>query len=88
MIAHDDDDWASVGIFHLQTAVQIMNLLVDNDLVNREVMAEMIQAKIRESGNQLEQAIWETYVDFLKPEFNPPKTTGNVITFPEGSDIA
>ena len=88
MIAHDDDDWASVGIFHLQTAVQIMNLLVDNDLVNREVMAEMIQAKIRESGTQLELAIWETYIDFLKPEFNPPKHTGNVITFPEGSDIA
>ena len=88
MITHGEDDWASVGIFHLQTAVQIMNLLVDNDLVNREVMAEMIQAKIRESGNQLEQAIWETYIDFLKPEFNPPKTTGNVITFPEGSDIA
>ena len=88
MIAHDDDDWASVGIFHLQTAVQIMNLLVDNDLVNREVMAEMIQAKIRESGTQLEQAIWETYLEFLKPVFNPPKHTGNVITFPEGSDIA
>jgi hypothetical protein len=87
MIAHDDDDWASVGIFHLQTAIQIMNLLVDNDLVHREVMTEMIQARIRECGNQLEQAMWETYVDFLKPEFNPPqKSTGNVITFPEGSD--
>ena len=87
MIAHDDDDWASVGIFHLQTAIQIMNLLVDNDLVNRGVMTEMIQARIRECGNQLEQAMWETYVDFLKPEFNPPqKSTGNVITFPEGAD--
>ena len=88
MIAHDDDDWASVGIFHLQTAIQIMNLLVDNDLVNRGVMAEMIQDRARESGNQLEQAMWETYIDFLNPEFSPPKRTGNVITFPEGSDIA
>ena len=43
MIIHGEDDWASVGIFHLQTAIQIMNLLVDNDLVNREVMIEMIE---------------------------------------------
>ena len=65
-----------------------MNLLVDNDLVHRGVMAEMIQERARESGNQLEQAMWETYIDFLNPEFSPPKRTGNVITFPEGSDIA
>ena len=89
MITHGEDDWASVGIFHLQTAIQIMNLLVDNDLVNRPVMAEMIQAKIRESGSQLEQAIWETYRDFLNPEINPaPEITQNVIRFPEGGDIA
>ena len=87
MITHGEDDWASVGIFHLQTAIQIMNLLVDNDLVNRPVMAEMIQAKIREAGSQVEQAMWETYVDFLKPEFNPPKDS-NVVRFPEGSDFA
>jgi len=84
MITHGEDDWASVGIFHLQTAIQIMNLLVDNDLVNRPVMAEMIQAKIRGSGNQLEQAMWETYIDFLNTEFNPPD---NVVRFPEGLDI-
>ena len=88
MITPGEDDWASVGIFHLQTAIQIMNLLVDNDLVNRPVMEEMIQARIREAGSQVEQAMWETYTDFLKPEFNPPKHTGNVVTFPEGSDIA
>ena len=84
MITHGEDDWASVGIFHLQTAIQIMNLLVDNDLVNRPVMAEMIQAKIRESGNQLEQAMWETYIDFLNTEFSPPD---NVVRFPEGLDL-
>jgi len=88
MITHGEDDWASVGIFHLQTAIQIMNLLVDNDLVNREVMIEMIEGKIREAGTPLEQAMWETYIDFLKPEFNPPQqSTGNVITFPEGVDM-
>jgi hypothetical protein len=82
MISHDEDDWASVGIFHLQTAIQIMNLLVDNDLVNRKFMMEMIESKIRDAGTPIEQAMWETYTDFLKPEFNP---TDNVVRFPEGN---
>ena len=82
MIAHDDDDWASVGIFHLQTAIQIMNLLVDNDLVNREVMIEMIESRIRDAHSPIEQAMWETYIDFLRPELNP---TSNVMRFPEGN---
>ena len=72
-----------MGVWHLQTAITVMNLLIHNQL------DEMITEKIKESGHQNEQALWETYRDFLNPEINSAaEIPQNVIRFPEGGDIA
>ena len=78
-----------MGVWHLQTAITVMNLLIHNQLVDLKLMDEMITEKIKESGHQNEQALWETYRDFLNPEINSAaEIPQNVIRFPEGGDIA
>ncbi len=78
-----------MGVWHLQTAITVMNLLVHNQLVDLKLMDEMITEKIKESGHQNEQALWETYRDFLNPEINSAiNIPQNIIPFPEGGDVA
>ena len=78
-----------MGVWHLQTAITVMNLLVNNQLVDLKLMDEMITEKIKESGHQNEQAVWETYRDFLNPEINSAiNIPQNIIPFPEGGDVA
>ena len=91
-----------MGVWHLQTAITVMNLLIHNQLVDLKLMDEMITEKIKESGHQNEQALWETYRDFLNPEINQgahreryngpdvelPPPPDNVLRFPEGEDLA
>jgi hypothetical protein len=77
-----------MGVWHLQTAITVMNLLIHNQLVDFRLMNEMITEKIKESGHQNEQALWETYRDFLNPEINSAaEIPQNVIRFPEGEDF-
>jgi hypothetical protein len=81
-------EWVGMGVWHLQTAITIMNLLVNNQLVDLRLMNEMITEKIGESGHQNEQALWETYRDFLNPAINSESNIPqNVIRFPEGEDV-
>ena len=95
-------EWVGMGVWHIQTAISIMNLLVNNQLDDLNLMGEMITEKIKESGHQNEQALWETYRDFLNPEINQgahreryngpdvelPPPPDNVLRFPEGEDLA
>jgi|TARA_Y100000034_G_scaffold124770_1_gene173394 hypothetical protein len=83
------DEWVGMGVWHLQTSISIMNLLINNDLVDLGVMKTLIEEKAQQSGSVNEQALWETYKDFLDPMINtslqePPQ---NVIRFPEGEDF-
>ena len=76
-----------MGVWHLQTAITVMNLLIHNQLVDFKLMDEMITEKIKESGHQNEQALWETYRDFLNPEINSAANIPqNVFQFPERLD--
>jgi hypothetical protein len=82
------DEWVGMGIWHLKTAISVMNLLIDNDLVDFGVMKALIEEKAQQSGSVNEQALWETYKDFLDPMINtslqePPQ---NVFQFPERLD--
>jgi|TARA_R100000789_G_scaffold73552_1_gene69214 hypothetical protein len=95
-------EWVGIGVWHIQTAISVMNLLVDNKLVDLSLMDEMISQKTKTSGTQNEQALWETYRDFLNPDIDPlshqarnagtgselPEPTDNVLRFPEGADFA
>ena len=94
-------EWVGIGVWHIQTAISVMNLLVNNQLVDLGLMNEMITEKIKESGDVNEQALWETYRDFLNPDINRaahnerysgpdvelPPPPDNVIRFPEGEDM-
>ena len=82
------DEWVGMGVWHLKTAISVMNLLIDNDLVDFGVMKALIEEKAQQSGSVNEQALWETYKDFLDPMINtslqePPQ---NVLQFPERLD--
>ena len=81
-------EWVGIAVWHVQTAISVINLLINNQLVDLSLMDEMITEKIKESGHQNEQAIWETYRDFLNPEINSAaEIPQNVIRFPEGEDM-
>ena len=94
-------EWVGIGVWHIQTAISVMNLLVDNKLVDLSLMDEMISQKMKTSGTPNEQALWETYRDFLNPEIDQqahlarnsgtggklPEPPNNVLRFPEGAEV-
>ena len=79
------EQWVGLGVWHLQSAISIMNLLVDNQLVDLNIIKALIDEKIKDAGSVNEEALWETYKDFLNPSINRA-IPANVVRFPEGGD--
>jgi len=79
------EQWVGLGVWHLQSSIAIINLLVDNGLVDLSLIKILIEEKIKDAGSVNEEALWETYKDFLNPSINTA-IPANVVRFPEGGD--
>jgi|TARA_R100001530_G_scaffold17766_2_gene15337 hypothetical protein len=68
--------------FHMTSAVYLMRMNLENNLVERGLLRRVITSMAEKSKCVREEALWETYKDFLDEEID--KILAPVIRFPEG----
>jgi len=78
---------AGMMMFHVSAAVSLMRMVIENDLVDREVLLSIIEETANESDCVREQALWETFADFLDESIDEVVESPalSVVKFP-GSD--
>jgi hypothetical protein len=63
-------DWSVVGIKGMVTAIEAMRKCIHDDGESFEKIKDMIEIRSKEATSVNEQALWETYKDFLDPQIN------------------
>ena len=78
---------AGMMMFHISAAVSLMRMVIENELVDREVLLSIIEETANESDCVREQALWETLADFLDESIDEVVESPalSVVKFP-GSD--
>tara|TARA_R100001244_G_scaffold132187_1_gene107465 strand:- start:1324 stop:1593 length:270 start_codon:yes stop_codon:yes gene_type:complete len=78
---------AGMMVFHISAAVSLMRMVIENELVDREVLSAIIEETASESECVREQALWETFADFLDESIDEAVDSPalSIIKFP-GSD--
>ena len=71
--------------FHMTSAVYLMRMTLEHSLVDRELLKRVITSMAKKAGCVREEALWETYKDFLDEEID--KILAPVVRFPEGESI-
>lgn len=71
--------------FHMTSAVYLMRMALEHDLVEREFLKNVITSMAKKAGCVREEALWETYKDFLDEEID--KILAPVLRFPEGDKV-
>ena len=78
---------AGMMMFHISAAVSLMRMVLENELVDRGVLLAIIEEAANESDCVREQALWETFADFLDESIDEVVESPalSVVKFP-GSD--
>ena len=63
------DNVIGLMVFHMASAISMIEIAIDRGEIQEAVTA--LNDVKKTSGTVLEQALWETYSDFLNPQLNP-----------------
>ena len=63
------DNVIGLMVFHMASAISMIEIAIDRGEIQEAVVA--LNDVKKTSGTVLEQALWETYSDFLNPQLNP-----------------
>ena len=61
----NDVSLTSIMLFHFDAAIQIMDEILTNELVNPEELYEILQYKEKDSASIQEERLWKTFQSFL-----------------------
>lgn len=65
------DDMVSMMVFHLASSMSLMEITLRSHPQMIPDITQAIDEAISKSRNVNENALWETYRDFMNPEINP-----------------
>jgi len=80
-----DEDILAMVQFHMASAISLMRIILDNDLLDKEMFRKVLGEMGRRSSCVREEALWETYKDFLDEEID--RVLASVTPIREGEDI-
>ena len=63
-------DWSVVGVKGMVTAIEAMRMCIKERGESFDKIKKMIEKRSKEATSLNEQALWETYKDFLDPRIN------------------
>ena len=65
------DDMVSMMMFHLASSMSLMEMTLTNYPQMMPDISQAIDEAVAKSRNVNENALWETYRDFMNPDINP-----------------
>jgi len=65
-----DEDILAMVQFHMASAVSLMRIILDNNLLDKDMFRKVLGEIGKRSTCVREEALWETYKDFLDEEID------------------
>ena len=65
LFSGEDEDILAMVQFHMVSAVSLMRIILDNGLLEKDMFRRVLEEMAKNSGCVREEALWETYKDFL-----------------------
>ena len=65
LFSGEDEDILAMVQFHMVSAVSLMRIILDNGLLEKDMFRKVLEEMAKNSSCVREEALWETYKDFL-----------------------
>ena len=65
LFSGEDEDILAMVQFHMVSAVSLMRIILDNRLLEKDMFRKVLEEMAKNSSCVREEALWETYKDFL-----------------------
>ena len=85
LFSGEDEDILAMVQFHMRSAVSLMRIILNNGLVEKDMFRRVLEEMARNSSCVQEEALWETYKDFLDEQID--LTLASVTPIREGEEL-
>ena len=85
LFSGEDEDILAMVQFHMVSAVSLMRIILDNGLLEKDMFRRVLEEMAKNSGCVREEALWETYKDFLDEKID--FTLASVSRIREGEEL-
>ena len=65
LFSGEDESLLAMVQFHMTSAVALMRTILDNGLLERDLLSKVLSEMAKNSMCVREEALWDTYKDFL-----------------------
>ena len=85
LFSGEDEDLLAMVQFHMVSAISLMRIILDNGLLERGMFRRVLEEMAKNSSCVREEALWETYKDFLDEKID--LTLASVTPIREGEEL-
>ena len=70
LFSGEDESLLAMVQFHMTSAVALMRTILDNGLLERDLLSKVLSEMAKNSMCVREEALWDTYKDFLDEDLD------------------
>ena len=85
LFSGEDEDILAMVQFHMVSAVSLMRIILDNGLLEKDMFRSVLEEMAKNSLCVREEALWETYKDFLDEDID--RALASVTPIKEGEEL-
>ena len=85
LFSGEDEDILAMVQFHMVSAVSLMRIILDNGLLEKDMFRSVLEEMAKNSKCVREEALWETYKDFLDEDLD--RALASVTPIREGEEL-
>jgi len=85
LFSGEDEDILAMVQFHMTSAVSLMRIILDNGLLDKDMFRRVLEEMAKNSTCVREEALWETYKDFLDEDLD--RALASVTPIGEGEEL-
>jgi hypothetical protein len=85
LFSGEDEDILAMVQFHMVSAVSLMRIILDNGLLEKDMFRSVLEEMAKNSLCVREEALWETYKDFLDEDID--RALASVTPISEGEEL-
>jgi len=87
LFSGEDEDVLAMVQFHMVSAVSLMRIILDNGLLEKDLFRKVLEEMAKNSFCVREEALWDTYKDFLDEDIDRALASVTPIREMEGEEI-
>jgi hypothetical protein len=84
LFSGEDEDVLAMVQFHMVSAISLMRIILDNGLLEKDLFRRVLEEMAKNSMCVREEALWDTYRDFLDEDLD--RALAAVIPIREGEE--